>query len=121
VHTSTDRDTRVHIVGGHGDYLWEMGKFNNPPTVDAESWFVRAGSASVVLYTFLEPGVYVYINHNMIEGVELGASAHFKVQGPWNNDLMAQVRAPEPIRAAGKALGEQYGFSITGKESLSLK
>jgi nitrite reductase (NO-forming) len=121
VHTSTDRDTRVHIVGGHGDYLWEMGKFNNPPTVDAESWFVRAGSASVVLYTFLEPGVYVYINHNMTEGVELGASAHFKVQGPWNNDLMAQVRAPEPIRAAGKALGEQYGFSITGKESLSPK
>jgi len=115
VHTSTDRDTRVHIVGGHGDYLWEMGKFNNRPTVDAESWFVRAGSASVVLYTFLEPGVYVYINHNMIEGVELGASAHFKVQGPWNNDLMAQVRAPEPIRAAGKALGEQYGFSITGR------
>ena len=123
VHSSTDRDTRVHIVGGHGDYLWEMGKFNNPPTVDGESWFVRGGSASVVLYKFLEPGVYVYINHNMTEGVELGASAHFKVQGPWNNDLMAQVRAPEPIRAAGKGLrnsagnelGTQYGFSVTSK------
>jgi nitrite reductase (NO-forming) len=126
LHSSTDRDTRVHIVGGHGDYLWEMGKFNNPPAVDAESWLVRGGSASVVLYRFLEPGVYVYINHNMTEGVELGASAHFKVQGPWNNDLMAQVRAPEPIHstvgnAAGNELSNQYGFSITSKDRSSVR
>jgi nitrite reductase (NO-forming) len=33
----------------------------------------------------------------MIEAVELGATAHFKVDGPWDNDLMVQVKAPAPI------------------------
>ena len=112
VHSSTDRDSRVHIVGGHADYLWEMGKFNNPPAVDGESWAVRGGSASVVLYKFLEPGVYVYINHNMTEGVELGASAHIMVHVPWNNDLMAQVRAPEPIQSAATAAAERRPYSL---------
>jgi len=121
VHSSTDRDTRVHIVGGHADYLWEMGKFNNPPTVDGESWLVRAGSASVVLYKFLEPGVYVYINHNMTEGVELGASAHFKVEGPWNNDLMAQVRAPEPIQPAATATKQRRPYSLLDSTPFSIR
>jgi nitrite reductase (NO-forming) len=33
----------------------------------------------------------------LIEAVELGASAHFKVEGEWNNDLMKQVTPPGPI------------------------
>ena len=98
VHSQADRDTRVHIVGGHGDYVWESGKFANPPESDLETWFIRGGSAGAAMYKFLEPGVYAYVNHQMIEAFELGATAHFKVEGDWNNDLMTQVRAPEPIR-----------------------
>jgi len=33
----------------------------------------------------------------MIEAFELGAMAHFKVEGVWDDDLMAQVKAPGPI------------------------
>lgn len=97
VHSQADRDSRAHLIGGHGDYVWETGKFSNPPETGLETWFIRAGSAAASLYTFLEPGIYPYVNHRMIEAVELGATAHFKVDGPWNYDLMAQVKAPAPI------------------------
>ena len=99
VHSQADRDSRPHLVGGHGDYVWETGKFSNPPETNLETWFIRGGSAGAALYTFLQPGVYAYVNHNMIEAFELGATAHFRVEGTWNNDLMAQIRAPESIRA----------------------
>ena len=36
---------RRRIVGGHGDLVWETGKFNNPPERDLETWFIRGGSA----------------------------------------------------------------------------
>jgi len=98
VHSQADRDSRVHLIGGHGDYVWETGKFSNPPEINLETWFIRAGSAAAALYTFLEPGIYPYVNHRMIEAVELGATAHFKVEGPWNDDLMVQVKAPAPIQ-----------------------
>jgi nitrite reductase (NO-forming) len=52
------------------------------------------------MYKFLQPGIYPYVNHNMTEAVELGATAHFKVDGTWNNDLMRQVEAPGPIAVA---------------------
>jgi nitrite reductase (NO-forming) len=100
VHSQADRGSNVHIIGGHGDYVWETGKFNNAPERDLETWYVRGGSASAAVYKFLEPGIYVYVNHNMIEAVELGATAHIKVTGPWDNDLMTQVRAPGPIEEA---------------------
>jgi len=100
VHSQADRDSRVHIIGGHGDYVWETGKFSNPPQTNLETWFVRGGSASAAMYKFLQPGIYGYVNHNMIEAVELGATAHFKVEGAWNNDLMRQVEAPEAITTA---------------------
>lgn len=98
VHTQANRDTRPHLIGGHGDYVWETGKFANPPERDLETWFIRGGSAGAAFYTFLQPGLYAYVNHNLIEGVNLGASAHVQVEGEWNNDLMAQVLAPSPIR-----------------------
>ena len=31
VHSQANRDTRPHLIGGHGDYVWETGKFANPP------------------------------------------------------------------------------------------
>ena len=97
VHSQANRDSRPHLIGGHGDYVWEAGKFANPPEKDLETWFIRGGSAGAALYTFREPGVYAYVTHNLIEAVELGATAHFKVEGTWNDDLMKQVSPPGPI------------------------
>jgi nitrite reductase (NO-forming) len=100
VHSQANRDTRPHLIGGHGDYVWEAGKFSNPPQKDLETWLVRGGSAGAALYTFREPGIYAYVNHNLIEAVELGATAHIKVEGKWNDDLMKQISPPGPIPPA---------------------
>ena len=97
VHSQANRDTRPHLIGGHGDYVWEQGKFANPPARDLETWFIRGGSAGAAFYTFLQPGVYAYVNHNLIEAAELGATAHFVVDGEWDDDLMKQVSAPGAI------------------------
>lgn len=97
VHSQANRDTRPHLIGGHGDLVWEEGKFANPPARDLETWFIRGGSAGAATYTFLQPGVYAYVNHNLIEAVELGATAHILVEGEWDDDLMKQVEAPGPI------------------------
>ncbi len=97
VHSQANRDSRPHLIGGHGDYVWEEGKFANAPAKDLETWFIRGGSAGAALYTFLQPGVYAYVNHNLIEAAELGATAHVVVDGEWDNDLMMQVEAPGPI------------------------
>lgn len=97
VHAQANRDTRPHLIGGHGDYVWEEGKFANPPARDLETWFIRGGSAGAATYTFLQPGLYAYVNHNLIEAIELGAAAHIMVEGEWNDDLMKQVDAPRPI------------------------
>lgn len=94
IHSQANRDSRPHLIGGHGDLVWETGKFNNKPERDLETWFIRGGSAGVALYEFLQPGVYAYVNHNLIEAVNLGATAHVLVEGDWNNDLMEQVVAP---------------------------
>jgi len=94
VHSQANRDSRPHLIGGHGDLVWETGKFNNAPERDLETWFIRGGSAGAALYEFLQPGVYAYVNHNLIEAVNLGATAHVLVEGDWNNDLMEQVQAP---------------------------
>jgi nitrite reductase (NO-forming) len=104
VHSQVDRGSNVHLIGGHGDYVWTGGKFSNAPETGLESWYVTGGSAAAALYTFLEPGVYAYVNHNMIEAVLLGATAHIKVDGRWNDDLMTQVRPPQPI---GPAIAER--------------
>jgi nitrite reductase (NO-forming) len=51
------------------------------------------------MYTFEQPGVYVYVNHNLIEAALLGATAHFVVEGEWDNALMEQVVAPRQFEA----------------------
>jgi nitrite reductase (NO-forming) len=99
VHSQANRDSRPHLIGGHGDYVWETGKFSNAPETGLETWFIRGGSAGAALYKFLQPGIYAYVTHNLIEAVELGATAHFKVEGKWNDDLMTQVKAPAEIPA----------------------
>lgn len=98
IHSQANRDTRPHLIGGHGDLVWNGGSFNDKPATNLETWFVAGGSAVAMMYKFLQPGVYAYVNHNLIEAVLLGAAAHFKVKGEWNNDLMEQVEKPSAIR-----------------------
>ncbi len=97
VHSQANRDSRPHLIGGHGDYVWETGKFSNAPETGLETWFIRGGSAGAAMYKFLQPGIYAYVTHNLIEAADLGATAHFKVEGKWNDDLMTQVKAPAEI------------------------
>ncbi len=94
IHNQANRDSRPHLIGGHGNFVWETGAFNNPPQTGLETWFIRGGSAGAAMYTFEQPGVYAYVNHNLIEAALLGAIAHFVVDGPWDNTLMEQVVAP---------------------------
>ncbi|MBP6019479.1 MAG: nitrite reductase, copper-containing [Burkholderiaceae bacterium] len=97
IHSQANRDTRPHLIGGHGDWVWELGKFDNAPAKNLETWFIRGGSAGAALYTFKQPGVYAYVNHNLIEAMELGAAGHVVVEGKWNDNLMKQIKAPGPI------------------------
>jgi nitrite reductase (NO-forming) len=99
IHNQANRDTRPHMIGGHGDYVWETGSFGDAPQTGLETWFIRGGSAGAAMYTFKQPGVYAYVNHNLIEAALLGATAHFVVEGEWDNNLMEQVAAPRPITA----------------------
>ncbi len=97
IHAQANRDSRPHIIGGHGDFVWETGSFNDAPATDLETWFIRGGSAGAATYKFLQPGIYVYLSHNLIEAVLLGAAAHVVIEGEWDDDLMKQVKKPSPI------------------------
>jgi nitrite reductase (NO-forming) len=99
VHAQANRDTRPHLIGGHGDYVWASGKFGNPPETGLETWFIAGGCAGAALYKFRQPGIYAYVNHNLIEAVLLGATAHVKVEGEWSDDLMMQIAKPRPMKA----------------------
>ena len=97
IHAQSNRDTRPHLIGGHGDYVWPNGSFNDPPRTNLETWFVPGGAAAAMVYKFRQPGTYVYLNHNLIEAFILGAKAEVKVKGKWNDDLMKQIMPPTPI------------------------
>ena len=99
IHSQANRDSRPHLIGGHGDYVWEQGSFSDPPAHGLETWFIRGGSAGAAIYTFRQPGVYNYLTHNLIEAVELGALAQVVVKGEWDETLMTQVQPPGPIPA----------------------
>ncbi len=94
IHGQANRDTRPHLIGGHGDFVWETGSFKDVPATDLETWFIRGGSAGAMAYTFQMPGTYAYVNHNLIEAVLLGAVAHVKVDGAWDDKLMQQLEPP---------------------------
>ena len=97
IHAQANRDTRPHLIGGHGDYVWPNGSFNDPPRTNLETWFVPGGAAAAAIYTFRQPGTYVYLNHNLIEAFILGAKAVVQVSGEWNDDLMKQIKVPSDI------------------------
>ena len=97
VHAQANRDTRPHLIGGHGDYVWATGSFADAPQTGLGTWFIAGGAAGAATYTFRQPGLYAYVNHNLIEAFMKGAVAHFHVEGEWNDDLMTQIKKPSPI------------------------
>ena len=97
IHAQANRDSRPHLIGGHGDFVWDTGSFADMPATGLETWFIRGGSAGAMIYKFRQPGIYAYVNHNLIEAVMLGATAHVVVDGEWDEDLMMQVAKPALI------------------------
>ena len=91
IHGQANRDSRPHLIGGHGDLVWETGTFSDPPATGLETWFIRGGSAGAMAYTFVQPGTYAYVTHNLIEAVLLGSVAHVKVEGAWDDRVMAVI------------------------------
>lgn len=91
IHSQANRDSRPHLIGGHADLIWPGGSFNDRPLTNQETWFVPGGSAVAALYQFKQPGTYVYLNHNLIEAIQMGAAAHVKVDGVWDDDLMQKL------------------------------
>ena len=96
--SQANRDTRIHLIGGHADLYWPGGKFDNVPYTDFETWAVPGGSAAAVLYRFREPGTYLLLNHNLIEAFDYGAMAQVKVEGKWDSSLMKVVHKQNPLQ-----------------------
>ncbi len=97
IHSQANRDSRPHLIGGHADLVWQGGSFSDTPDTGYETGFVPGGSAVAAGYQFKQNGLYVYLSHNLIEAVLLGAAAHVKVEGKWDNNLMEQTKKPGPI------------------------
>lgn len=98
LHSQSNRQSYPHLIGGHGDYVWERGNLGDKPRTNLESWVIAAGSAGAAIYTFKQPGTHVYLSHNLIEAFMYGALGHVQVEGEWNNDLMEQVKPPTDIK-----------------------
>tara|TARA_R110000868_G_scaffold383578_9_gene650712 strand:- start:4841 stop:5941 length:1101 start_codon:yes stop_codon:yes gene_type:complete len=96
--SQANRDTRIHLIGGHADLLWAGGSFDDKPATNYESWSVVGGSAVAIAYEFKQPGLYAYLNHNLIEAFSFGAAAHVMVEGEWDNDLMKEISKPSSIK-----------------------
>ena len=99
-HSLANRQSFPHLIGGHGEYVWERGNLADAPAHDLETWMIAGGSTGAAMYTFKMPGVYVYLNHNLIEAVQLGALAQVKVDGKWDNNIMEQLVAPRDMKGA---------------------
>lgn len=97
-HSQANRQSYPHLIGGHGEYVWERGNLADAPAHDLETWVIAAGSAGAAMYTFKQPGTYVYLSHNLIEALNFGAISQIRVDGKWDNDLMEQVVPPSPIK-----------------------
>ncbi|NNK47889.1 MAG: nitrite reductase, copper-containing, partial [Gemmatimonadetes bacterium] len=67
LHSQANNPSYPHLIGGHGDWVWPYGKFNNRPDEGLESWDVVAGGTAAAVYTFKQDGVYAYLNHNLIK------------------------------------------------------
>lgn len=92
IHSQANNISSPHLIGGHGDHVWERGNFQDAPATGLETWLIAAGSAGAATYTFKQPGLYVYLNHNLIKAIMYGAAAHVKVEGKWDDGLLTQVK-----------------------------
>lgn len=97
ISAQANRDTRLHLIGGHADLFWPGGKFNNTPYTDFETWHIPGGSGAAALYKFREPGTYAFVNHNLIEAIAFGAIATIKAEGEWDNRLMKEIKKAGPV------------------------
>lgn len=98
ISAQANRDTRLHLIGGHADLFWPGGKFSNTPYTDLETWAIPGGSAAAALYRFREPGTYAFVNHNLIEAMAFGAVGQIKAEGEWDNTLMKEIEKAGPIK-----------------------
>ena len=97
LHSQANNPSFPHLIGGHGDWVWPYGKFNNRPDEGLETWDVVAGGTAAAVYTFRQPGVYAYLNHNLIKAFLYDAKAFIHVTGNWNDDLMTNSFTVRPI------------------------
>ena len=98
VHSQANRHSYPHLIGGHGDYVWERGSFSDAPKTGLETWVIAAGSAGASIHTIRQSGTYVYLSHNLIEAFAFDAKAILVAEGEWDNDLMEQVKPPSAIQ-----------------------
>ena len=88
LHSQANNPSFPHLIGGHGDWVWPYGKFNNRPDEGLETWAVAAGGTAAAAYTFRQEGLYVYLNHNLIKAFLYDAKAFINVTGGWDDELM---------------------------------
>jgi nitrite reductase (NO-forming) len=91
LHSQANNPSFPHLIGGHGDWVYPYGKFDNQPDRGLESWDVVAGGTAAAVYTFKQNGTYAYLNHNLIKAFLYDAKAFIHVSGEWDNDLMAKT------------------------------
>ena len=96
LHSQANNPSFPHLIGGHGDWVWPYGKFNNRPDEGLETWDVVAGGTAAAVYTFQQPGVYAYLNHNLIKAFLYDAKAFIHVTGSWNDELMTNSFTARP-------------------------
>lgn len=97
LHSQANNPSFPHLIGGHGDWVWPYGKFNNPPDEGLESWDVVAGGTAAAVYTFDQEGTYAYLNHNLIKAFNFDAKAFIHVTGGWDDELMTNSFEARPI------------------------
>ena len=97
LHSQANNPSFPHLIGGHGDWVWPSGKFNNRPDEGLESWGVVAGGTAAAVYTFRQEGVYAYLNHNLIKAFLFDAKALIHVTGGWDDELMTTPFGARPI------------------------
>ncbi len=88
LHSQANNPSFPHLIGGHGDWVWPYGKLNNRPDEGLETWDVVAGGTAVAAYTFVQEGVYAYLNHNLIKAFLFDAKAFIHVTGGWDDEIM---------------------------------
>ena len=96
----SNRDSRPHLIGGPRRLCvgnWIIYGLTRQP--DWKHGLFAAVSAGAALYTFRQSGTYVYLSHNLIEAVQLGALSHVIVEGDWDDGLMKQTLKPSPMSA----------------------